>query len=80
MVTEWAYFVLAWLPVCVPDPFEASATIMSEDWSDRIIASKPSSCLDAQLLRWRIAASCQCMVFLEVVHSPIDDPFQAGLD
>lgn len=77
-MTEWTYFALAWLPATAAPPFAISSTMIGDGWNHRIFASRPMTQLEAQLLRWRVASSHQCIARTEVVYSPVDDPFQSG--
>ena len=77
-MTDWKYFVIAWLPPDAPEPFPMSSVVSSNSQRRRIYASQPMSQLDAMLLRWRVASAHPCLIATEVVYSPVDDPFQVG--
>lgn len=77
-MTKWTYFALVQLPPTAAPPFAISSTAIGDGRNHRIFASRPMTQLEAQLLRWRIASTHQCIARAEVVYSPVDDPFQTG--
>jgi hypothetical protein len=50
-MTEWAYFVVAWLPGGIAEPFPITSMVLSTSGKDRIYASLPMTQLDAMLMR-----------------------------
>jgi hypothetical protein len=77
-MTDFAYFVIAWLPPNSVQPFLISSVLLSTGGKHRIYASLPMSQVGAMLIRWRVAAVHQCLVHTEVVFAPVDDPFGIG--